>query len=396
MGLLIGLITLIGSTGSVSAQTIEPLTQASIYADSAFNSNVAGTYERTLNFADSCRFFLNQYYRQQRPHSTDTLLCTGDPSVIAPEINWLHDSIPLNYNILLTIRNESAVAALALHEWQLYQYNNRIFTQLFKELSADTTLDDYCRKMQQSQTNKQIAIILLVVLIISILVAVAFQVMRLMGKAARRRQEQLVQLELTHDEIARTEQEEAALHVSNAVLDNCLSTLKHETMYYPSRIRQLIDQGDTASLNELVAYYRELYGILSEQAMRQTEHLRLHLSPLEHDILGDAVLIRYLFELLRKQSGERKLNISYAVKDNKYVVCTIPMPHLHLTEQQAAQLFTPSTENIPYLLCRQIVRDHGEATNRRACAIRAEIDSNNTTNIIITLPRIWNHSKSSS
>ena len=28
------------------------------------------------------------------------------------------------------------------------------------------------------------------------------------------------------------------------ILDNCLSTLKHETMYYPSRIRQLVDEPD--------------------------------------------------------------------------------------------------------------------------------------------------------
>ena len=65
-----------------------------------------------------------------------------------------------------------------------------------------------------------------------------------------------------------------ALHISNAVLDNCLSTLKHETMYYPSRIRQIVDLGDTNSLSEVVAYYRELYGILSMQAMKQTEHTK--------------------------------------------------------------------------------------------------------------------------
>jgi hypothetical protein len=61
------------------------------------------------------------------------------------------------------------------------------------------------------------------------------------------------------------------------------------------------------------------------------------------------------------------------------------MPALHLTEQQAADLFTPSREHIPYLLCRQIVRDHGEATNRRACGIRAELTASGTV-VIITLP----------
>ena len=102
-----------------------------------------------------------------------------------------------------------------------------------------------------------------------------------------------------------------------------------------------------------------------------------------------------MFEILRKQSGEKKLNIGYQVKDDKYVVCTVSMPALQLTEQQAATLFSPSIENIPYLLCRQIVRDHGEATNLRGCAIRAEVVDNSTL-IIITLPRIWKISKSSS
>jgi hypothetical protein len=284
------------------------------------------------------------------------------------------------------MRNESAVAALALHQWQLYHYNNRIYTQLFKELSADATLTDYCRKMQQSQTNKQVAIILLVLLFVSILVAVIGQVLISLGKAARRQQEQQERMEMARDELTRVEQEEAALHVNNAVLDNCLSTLKHETMYYPSRIRQLLTSGDTQSLHEVAAYYRELYGMLSLQATKQTEHLRLHLKPLEHEVLGDPVLIGYLYELLRKQGGGKKLDATFHPRDDKYILCTVNMPVLQLTAEQAARLFTPSEENIPYLLCRQIVRDHGEATNRRACAIRAEM-AGGTTQIIITLPR---------
>ena len=84
----------------------------------------------------------------------------GNPSLIAPEIKWFHDSVSTNYHIILDMRNESAVAALALHEWQLYSYNNRIYTQLFKEMSADNTLGNYCLTMQQSQTNKTIAVIL--------------------------------------------------------------------------------------------------------------------------------------------------------------------------------------------------------------------------------------------
>ena len=383
--LLLPLLLLVWATGPASSY--EHLAQASAFADSSYFSNVNGQYAKTLDYADSCRNHLNAYFSSLHPASSDTLLQLGDPSLLPPEIAWLRDSFPINYDILLSMRNESAVAALALHQWQVYQYNNRIYTQLFKEMSADSTLDDYCRKMQQSQTNKQVAIILLVLLFLMILAVVVWQVVVSLGKAARRQQEQQDRLELTHDEMARALQEEAALHVSNAVLDNCLSTLKHETMYYPSRIRQLIESGDHESLPEVAAYYRELYGILGQQAMRQTEHVRLHLKPLAHEVLGDPVLIDYLYEILRKQSGEKTLNASYQPKGEKYVVCTVSMPHLQLTEQQASALFTPAADHIPYLLCRQIVREHGEATNRRACAIVAEVQAEGT-HIVITLPRV--------
>ena len=383
--------------GPACAQAQEPLARASIYADSAYFSNINGTYERTLLFADSCRHQLNIHYLMQHgAQPADTMTAMGDPSGVASEVEWFHRGVETNYDLIVDIRNESAVAALALHRWQLYNYNNRICTQLTKELSADAGLAAYCRKMQQSEADKRIAILLLVVLLLAMLAAVAWQLLARFDRSARRQQAFLAELELMEDELQVKTLDEAALHVSNAVLDNCLSTLKHETMYYPSRIRQLLDQGDTRSLAEVAAYYRELYGILSEQAQRQVEHAGLHLRPLDHDILGDEVLIRQLFDILKRQS-QRQMDVSYEPRDQKYVVCRVSMPRLRLTETEAAALFTPSIQNIPYLLCRQIVRDHGEATNRRGCAIRAEVDpADGSTTIIITLPRIWTNSKSSS
>lgn len=56
------------------------------------------------------------------------------------ELQWFYDNLPTNYSIILDIRNESAVAALALHEWALYRYNNNVYTRLFKENSADKKL----------------------------------------------------------------------------------------------------------------------------------------------------------------------------------------------------------------------------------------------------------------
>ena len=432
--LLLALCSL-GFATAAQAADDDFLAQAHVYADSAYFSNVHRHYERTLLFADSCRQSLNQYYRRRYPQGSDTLLMLGDPSVIAAEVNWLHDSLTTNYQTLLDMRNETAVAALALHEWQLYNYNNRIYTQLYKELSADASLDEYCRRMQQSQTDRTIAVIMLVLVLIAILPAyyllyyrhqlyyrfcvervramgtilldeapsadklqriqaladekfppqlqtIVTQISDALRQSKASVDEQMLSIELAEDEVRRAQLEADNLHVVNAVLDNCLSTLKHETMYYPSRIRQLLDEGDLQSLAEVVAYYRELYGILSEQAMRQVERVALHLKPLDHEILGDENLVGYLFELLAKEQGNKHLIMSVEPKDEKYVVCKVPMPQL----SSDRNLFVSAVENIPYLLCRQIVREHGEATNRLGCSITTETIENQTY-INIILPR---------
>ena len=363
------------------------LTRAAVYADSAYFSNINGTYEKTLRFADSCRYYLNAHYHEQRPGSTTRMLSQGVLTGLAPEIVWLHDSVNTNYDIILDIRNESAVAALALHQWSLYNYNNRIYTSLFKELSADSSLGDYCRTMQQSQTNKTVAVILLLLVLLALIPGYYFLYLRhrLYERflAERKRQENVDALE---DDIRKADMELASLHVSNAVLDNCLSTLKHETMYYPSRIRQLVAQGDTQAVAEVVGYYREIYGLLSLQAMSQVERTKLHIERLDNEVLGDAMLVRYLFEILAKQGWKHTECVPLG---DQYMEFSLrPVEGVH----PSSDLFSPSVDNIPYLLCRQIVRDHGEATNRRACSIRTEQNQNEVI-IKIILPRQWTTSK---
>ena len=356
----------------LSAQSA--LDRAHIFADSAYFSNINGTYARTLEFADSCRACLNAHYQQQHPKGQLLMQAESDDATPA-EIEWLHDGIDTNYQIILDIRNECAVAALALHEWSLYAYNNKVYTQLFKELSADATLADYCRTMQQSQQNKRIAVILLLVLLVLIVPAyyMLYYRHRLYQRFRQERQQQ-TNIEMADDELRRAELENANLHVANSVLDNCLSTLKHETMYYPSRIRQLVDAGDMQSLTEVAAYYRDLYGILIQQATSQVERIKLHIHPVElygQKVLGDENLLHYLFELIRGEKLEargEKLEVKAEVKDDKYVVFSIPL--------------TTRLSPLTSLLIRQIVRDHGEATARRGCGI---VIDNNLVNI--TLPR---------
>ena len=353
-------------TANPQSPTANNLSRAHIFADSAYFSNVNGTYARTLLFADSCRYYLNAHYLSQHPDGRLLMTRQEDNGTLPAEIQWFHESLSTNYQIILDIRNEVAVAALALHEWSLYAYNNKVYTQLFKEMSADNTLADYCRTMQQSQTNKRIAVIVLLVLLVTIVPAyyMLYYRHRLYNRFRRERM-QLTNIEMADDELHRAELEDSVLHVSNAVLDNCLSTLKHETMYYPSRIRQLVDAGDVDSLTEVAAYYRDLYSILIQQAVDQVERIKLHVRPVRfygQQVLGDENLLRYLFELL-----EVKGEIASEVKDDNYVVFHVPYK---------------TRDSLTSYLCRQIVRDHGEATNRRACGITEENQQ-----ITVILPR---------
>ena len=72
------------------------------------------------------------------------------------------------------------------------------------------------------------------------------------------------------DQLRRVEMDSDRLYVSCNVLDNCLSSLKHETMYYPSRLKQLIASEDLTVddnvLAELAEYYKTLYTTLISHA----------------------------------------------------------------------------------------------------------------------------------
>jgi len=105
--------------------------QAEMYADSAYYSNVNATYERTILFGDSCLYCLNLYYKKLYPTSKQVLKLI-DNQQNASELHWYEKGIKTNYNVILDIRNELAVASLALHQWDLYTYNNHVYTSLLK------------------------------------------------------------------------------------------------------------------------------------------------------------------------------------------------------------------------------------------------------------------------
>lgn len=416
---------------------------AGIYADSAYFSNVNGNYRQTLFYADTCRYYLNKYYKQLRPSGNLLMEKMASQTSMPAEIKWFHDSIPMNYNIILDIRNESAVAALALHEWDLYRYNNSVYTHLFKEKSADNTLGEYCRMMMKSETNKNVAIALLILFLLSIfpvyyvmyyrhrlfyqfciervkhintvllsdvrveqklanveviasdrfpdrLKNIIVQIQGALATSVEKSRKSQANIELLEDEARCVEYENEKLHVSNSILDNCLSTLKHETMYYPSRIRQLVEDDGThlSAIDELANYYKELYSILSQQVMSQVETIKLVSKPLSvkdfidgcridgstvgfPSVIGEPDQLRFLFDILYSKNKNQPLRLSAEERKGGYVVFHVLLNTLSLSDEECRNLFSLADKDLLFCICRQIARENGEATNRRGCGVTA-------------------------
>ena len=410
------------------------LQRADQYADSAYFSNVNGHYERTLAFADSAREYLNRHYLSLRPKGTFLMVKYPKSGAIA-ELQWLRDSLPTDYNVILDIRNESAVAALALHQWDLYASNNKVYTQLFREMSADNTLDEYVRTMEVSKNSKNVAVVLLILLLLQLPLAYYLLYYRHIlryrfavdkvntinqillssssdkeklqriseiwdEKTSRRaNSEQLNEvvvriekalndgiadvrkdysrLELLEDEIHRTEYEGDKLYVANQVLDNCLSALKHETMYYPSRIRQLIETNpdDVESLRELIEYYKSVYTMLSTQAMEQAKGM----------VRLDYHLLERLFEILI--ANTKKCDIRIETTDgNPYAEVYVKQHESAYVSRQITDFFSSTTVDVNYLVARQIAREVGDITNLRGCGLSSTAGLDGSAIITAVLP----------
>lgn len=477
------------SDAKATADRMDYLGRANAYADSAYFCNINGTYAKTLLFADSCREMLNQYYLEEHPQGKNLMIKQGGTSITPAEIKWLKDSVMTNFDIILDIRNETAVAALALHQWNLYQYNNKVYTQLFKELSSDNTLSDYCKMMQRTENNKEIAVVLLVLLLLSIFPAFYFiyyknhlyyiycvnrirqmnnillgqdsievkvrkveqlsynhlpeslykiveQIQTSLKECLSSYQKHKEQMELATDKMRSYQMENQRLHICNNVMDNSLSTLKHETMYYPSRISNILDNYKTTiesrsfsmadykdfceELNGLASYYKELYQVLCLQIMEQVKMVKLLCKPVSLEdvvpkrtvlkpkddkdtaqtmtLLGDKDMLAYMFDILKAANDSNPLTIYVSSNDLLYVILEIPLPYAQISKDSTENVFDAKIENVPFLLCRQIVRDNGELSNRRRCGVSLSRSKDNdicneNINIITIILSRWNHSK---
>lgn len=247
------------------------------------------------------------------------------------------------------------------------------------------------------------------------------------------------QIDLAREERDRVRYEEDQLHVQNQVLDNCLSAIKHESMYYPSRIRQLLLQLDRADdavvrarlavdLEEVISYYKEIYTILCEQAGRQLAvaqfkrrtfalsdvferaqttfekvcrrmkveaRINFHSGGLK--VRGDEELVLYLIEnllsdALRRGDETRTEPVVFsftAEVDGSFVRVTFVDSRPLYPEAEIRDLFVADMYHISYLLCRQIIREHDVYFNHCGCRIEAEpYSEEGGIRIWFTIPKI--------
>ena len=570
---------------------------ASDYANAAYFANVDENYELALQYIDSAMLFLNEHYekyaRPDRPHRYMKLVGEGTPA----EISWWNELFDLDYHVILDIRNEAAVAFLALKQLDAYSYNNSAFTDLYKLQGEDQTLEAYCRQLERSNTNKTVGIILCFVLLIVSLVGYYFLYMRkrlqnrlnleqvleinqkVFAASLVRPQEQenaealqreestlkeipqrivdeafgsvnelltidrmgiavynetthrleyasrpgqempemveqcfsageylseqhlqaiplmveaggehqcvgvlylerregteqetdrllfelvaryvtivvfnaVVKLatkyrdiESAHEETRRASWEDSMLHVQNMVLDNCLSTIKHETIYYPNKIKQIVGRLNAQNLSEteereavetmteLIEYYKGIFTILSSCASRQLEEvtfrrtvipvqelldaagkyfkklmknrperIELEIEPMEAKVIGDVNQLRFLLEnlideaLTVREDGVIRLQ---ARKDNEYIRFLFTDTRREKSVEELNQLFYPNLARMTsgekgelrgteYLVCKQIIRDHDEFAGRRGCRINAEPAEGGGFTVYFTIPR---------
>ena len=405
------------------------LERASTFADSVYYANVDGRYSEAIVYADSVIHYLNVHHRMYASEYIDTLSATqGELDV---ETRWWLSDYATDYHTILDVRNELAVANLALHRLPEYHYNNRIYNDLYKLVSEDRSLIDYCNRMQRYYSNTSVAVLICLLLAIGYLIVIVYSFIGRVASAYRN-------IESVEDDERRARHEENRLHVQNMVLDNCLSALKHETVYYPNRIKQLVtrlsDSDERRQMHELISYYRVTFAMLSGCASRQLEevtfrrsavavdallqhavdyHTRrwahqpevpgLAIVPCDEAVLCDATLADFLLEQLIDASLARSVTDKLCVKampDGDFIRIAIINDSRTLDSETLRTLFYPSKSRIvdsderllgtEYIVCRQIIREHDDHFNHIGCRIKAEPTAEGYT-VWFTLPRRYDN-----
>ncbi len=363
--------------------------------DSVYQCNIEGRYEDALMFGSAA---LKQIDKR--------MVLLGSSSGDAPqEIRSYQQGEDLDYLLIMGLRNEIALTALALNDWTLYRYNNRIYTQLQKYVNQDDTLPEYCERLERFRHSGRLLLAFIIVFAVIALfliykLFISHQLtdekdagQQLDDFIAGQKKEKMRKIASQHDALARNQYEESRIYVQNQILDNCLSAIKHESMYYPSRIRQLTERmgnGDIGQLDELVSYYRHIYTILCSRAneqldkpsfkrqtlsvdalfelaqgsfqritKREGKDMALKTEATDADVMGDKVLLAVLFDNLFTKATQEAKQLSVCAKDvDNFVDIAIHNPDFCPTEQELDDMFSPSAGSIPMLIAKQIIREH--------------------------------------
>ncbi len=376
--------------------------------------------------------------------------------------------VPVDTILLVSLYNEQAIAAQALGEWDAYRESNAECVRLHRLFSSDHSLASDCQQLEKMNDDSHVLYVLIVLSLIASL-ALFYRVVlrhRLRHRASlddlyqrltsvlrsfpenaetlvdelknishNLDQPQLRQpvLELRQkfasslailqetngfieDFVEKTQKqrfEHDRLYVMNQILDNSLSTIKHETMYFPSRIKQLtddmqqngIDASTHQTLLDLVTYYRHIYMLLYEQAQRQTDQSFLRLQPLsltdllayasttygvatqptEAWVRGDEILLHLLLDQMFAVVPKDSTFTVEECDSMTYIICSVSGKTL--TSEQLSDLFSPQTERMEYLVMRQIVREHDAACGHPGLRLSAE-NTNVGYKISFSLPAI--------
>lgn len=372
---------------------------AELYYRQVYESNLDGRYEDALLYADSCLYCIEP-----------VLALFIDPSISTEEPYELKSFMrgaDMDYRLLIALRNEVAIAALALHAWDVYQYNNSICIKLYKLYNQDASLPSYFEELGKTEAaSRQITAVLVVLSLLMLFFIYLFfsGKKRVASKIALELEEKL---DRTQDLLSHLKYEENRLYVQNQVLDNCLSTIKHESMYYPSRIKSLVSQPTTdiqeciTELEELTAYYKQLYTLLCGQAERQVaqqmsrrERVKLEdmlamvnkecrtLTVQDEDCPSEIVLRvdgtllhelwRQLFKFIYSAYGNACAVRLRMVPQGGMLRLEIYPEGMSLAEDEAHALFYPDRHRIPLLIVKQIIRDFDAMNNNPGLRLVAE------------------------
>lgn len=222
-------------------------------------------------------------------------------------------------------------------------------------------------------------------------------------------------IDLLQDKLLLTQHDSQQLYVQNALIENTLSVLKHETMYFPSRLSQLLTNAVSLPLNEqaeklhilqsMAQHYRELCQVLLLQATQQfslnayrwqyvstailcdvlahqiAHHNKLRNTNivLQHQghVDGKIYVEPHLIELMTRQLWQTlcphlQPNTIIACHqwlsdDTRFLVSALSIPislrqAYPIVDELDCDLFAPEAGIIPLLLCKNIVRIHDRRT----------------------------------